>query len=198
MFNSRFKTEKLEEALDILPELFALANEVLSSSEIDKSDRLSLMLVGSESDKKAAIKELKDMVGQDPKRPLYYANYELGFLPRWTRNAVRYLGDYIDQLCKHWAFLLTENKIWLERSMGQCLHLIKDKVGDKNVKLLNILTEYNHIIYDTAKHDFTLQGWIVSLNDFHCIIDHLSYWGLLRITLEIIPPCFRRDPENVS
>lgn len=156
MFNSRFKTEKLEEALDILPELFALANEVLSSSEIDKSERLSLMLVGSKADKEAAIKELKDMVGKDPKRPLYYANYELDLLPRWTRNAVRYLGDYIDQLCKHWAFLLTENKIWLKRSLGQCLHLIKDKVGDKNVKLLNILTEYNHIIYDTAKHDFNL------------------------------------------
>jgi hypothetical protein len=40
--------------------------------------------------------------------------------------------------------------------MGQCLHPIKDKVGDQNVKLLSILTEYNQIIYDTAKHDFNL------------------------------------------
>ncbi len=156
MFNSRLKTGKREEALDILPELFALANKVLSSSEIDKADRLSLMLVGSEADKEAAIKELKDMVGQDPKRPLYYANHELGFLPRWTRNAVKFLGDYIDQLCKHWAFMCTKNTMVLKYSMGRSLQVIKNKVEDSNSELIDFLTEYNNVFYVPAKHDFTL------------------------------------------
>ena len=140
----------------MLPEVLALAGKVLIPDEINNADRLSSMLVESKADKETAIKELRGLVGQEPKRPLFYANYELRFLPRWTRNAVRYLGDYIDQLCKHWAFLCTQDEGWLKRSLGQCLHIIKDKCGDDNLELLNLLTEYNGVIYGPAKHDFTL------------------------------------------
>jgi hypothetical protein len=33
-----------------------------------------------------------------------YAQHELQFLPRWTRDAIRDLGDYIDILAKHLVF----------------------------------------------------------------------------------------------
>ena len=96
----------MKEALDISPEVSALARKVLTKAEIEKADSISLMLIGKGT-KNKGIAELRKIVVYRPKRPLSYAYYELGFLPRWTRNAVRYLCDYVDQLCKHWAYICT-------------------------------------------------------------------------------------------
>lgn len=40
--------------------------------------------------------------------------------------------------------------------MDQCLHAIKNKCGNERDEVMNLLTEYNRVIYLTAKHDFTL------------------------------------------
>ena len=90
MFRSKYKTGDLKEALDISPEVSALARKVLTEAEIEKADNISLMLVEKKT-KNKGILELKNIVGYRPKRPIYYANFELNHLPNWTRDAVRYL-----------------------------------------------------------------------------------------------------------
>ncbi len=134
----------------------SLADSVLKSDEIEKADRLSKMLVESKANKETAINELRCLIGEEPKRPLFYANYELKFLPHWTRNSVRYLGDYIDQLCKHWAYICTQNEDTLKGSMGKSLTIIKKSTGEQYSNLTSVLEEFNRVFYVPAKHDFTL------------------------------------------
>jgi hypothetical protein len=145
----------LKEALDISPEVSALARKVLTDVEIEKADSISLMLVEKET-KNKGIAELRKIVGYRPKRPLFYAYNELGFLPRWTRDAVRYLCDYVDQLCKHWAYICTQNEASLKGSMGTSLSKIKKNTGEQYSNLISILEGYNNVFYVPAKHDFTL------------------------------------------
>ena len=106
---SRYKTGRLEEALLASDEVVQLAKQVLSKEQFNEAIHVSEMLVSSKSDKREAILKLRTLVSPPPKRPLYYAQHELGFLPRWTRNAIRYLGDYINLLTKKLAFKLTAN-----------------------------------------------------------------------------------------
>ena len=113
------------------------------------------MLVEKET-KNKGIAELRKIVGYRPKRPLFYAYNELGFLPRWTRDAVRYLCDYVDQLCKHWAYICTQNEASLKGSMGTSLSKIKKNTGEQYSNLISILEGYNNVFYVPAKHDFTL------------------------------------------
>ena len=145
----------MKEALDISPEVSALARKVLTDVEIEKADSISLMLVEKET-KNKGIAELRKIVGYRPKRPLFYAYNELGFLPRWTRDAVRYLCDYVDQLCKHWAYICTQNEASLKGSMGTSLSKIKKNTGEQYSNLISILEGYNNVFYVPAKHDFTL------------------------------------------
>lgn len=145
----------MKEALDISPEVSALARKVLTDVKIEKADSISLMLVEKET-KNKGIAELRKIVGYRPKRPLFYAYNELGFLPRWTRDAVRYLCDYVDQLCKHWAYICTQNEASLKGSMGTSLSKIKKNTGEQYSNLISILEGYNNVFYVPAKHDFTL------------------------------------------
>ena len=145
----------MKEALDISPEVSALAGKVLTEVEIEKADNISLMLVGKRT-KSKGILELRNIVGYRPIRPLYYAYFELTYLPHWTRDAVRYLCDYVDQLCKHWAYICTLNEAALKVSMGKSLAIIKKSTGEKYSDLINILEEFNKVFYVPAKHDFTL------------------------------------------
>ena len=90
MFNSKYKTGNLKEALDISDEVYALATKVLSDVEIQRADDISLMLVKKRT-KNKGIRELREKVGSQPKRPLFYACMELEYLPHWTRSAIRYI-----------------------------------------------------------------------------------------------------------
>ena len=155
MINTKYKTGNKQEALEISPQILNMAKQLLTSIEVQDADRISVMLLNkSENDK--AIQELREKVGYTPKRPISYANHELKFLPRWTRNAIRYLCDYIDRLTKHWAYACSENAKSERYSMGKALLQIrKDKNANKS-GLLNILDEYNKFFYVPAKHDFNL------------------------------------------
>ena len=155
MFNSKYKTGDLKEALDILPEVSALAETTLTITEIEKADSISLMLVRKNT-RKNGINELKEIVGVKPCRPIFYAYHELNYLPHWTRNAVKYLCDYVDQLCKHWAYICTQNEKAMSTPMGKSVTIIKKSTGQKYSNLISNLEEYNKVFYVPAKHDFTL------------------------------------------
>ena len=91
------------EYLAINPEIFTFCEAILSKKEIKEAIHVSEDLVSSKKIRELAREKLKSMVGERPKRPMFYLNDELGSLPRHTRNCVRYLGDYIDHLIKFCA-----------------------------------------------------------------------------------------------
>ncbi|MHB1708755.1 MAG: hypothetical protein ACYCT2_04685 [Thermoplasmataceae archaeon] len=105
--DTTYVTGLKEEALLVLPDVEKLANEMLSEGELKEADGISVMLILSKRKKKAAIGRLKEVVGDEPERPLHYLSHELDFLPIRTRDPIRYLGDYVDLLVKHLAFQLT-------------------------------------------------------------------------------------------
>lgn len=137
--------------LSIKPEIFELAKEVLTESEIEQANILSEKLI-SKDKKDIAIQELQNIIGMRPKRPIYYLNHEITYLPEETRDVVRYAGDYIDQLMKDCAHEKGKlSFLAFYTSLGGNIKRSKKVLGQK---LYNALTGYNRFIYVPAKHEF--------------------------------------------
>lgn len=156
MIRSKYRTGDKTEALLVSDDVLDLAKRVLSSEEIDHANEITLMIVGSEFLRKKGIATLMKILGTKPYRPLIYANNELQYLPHWTRDSVRYVCDYIDQLCKHWAYIYTQRITSLNGSMGSSLKTIRKKESGNNDVLIDILEKFNNVFYVPAKHDFSL------------------------------------------
>lgn len=154
--HTKYKTGRKEEALDVSPDIEELANLVLSQKEIDEVDEIALDLVSSKKRRDYARNRLVVKVGFTPKRPLFYAANEYRFLPNSTRDPIRYMGDYVDLLIKHLAFVLTGSKAIAKSSMGFALKKIENSRKPIDEKLLKILKSYNTTFYRPAKHDFNL------------------------------------------
>lgn len=90
---SSYRTGIIEEALLASQEVEELARDLLSEEEYEKANEIAIMLVSSKPQKRKAVFELVKLVAPPPKRPLYYAQHELQFLPRWTRDAIRDLRN---------------------------------------------------------------------------------------------------------
>ncbi|MEM2173347.1 MAG: hypothetical protein QXS66_08965 [Thermoproteota archaeon] len=148
---TRLKTCPKSKYLEASEEIISLAKDTLSEKELNLAENVAKMLIGTKKDKKQAIEILIRLVSPPPKRPLYYAQHELRFLPRWTRDAIRYMGDYIDALVKAMAFEFSGDKNCLKKSLGINLKKIKSSVPPE---LFNKLSRYNEFLYVAAKHDF--------------------------------------------
>lgn len=133
-----------------------LAKNVLSKAELAEVNILSKMLVGTKKEKKTARDRLTKLVAPPPKRPLYYCSHEITFLPRWTRDSVRYLGDYIDILVKHMVYEFTGKKASLQRSLGRNVFELSriEKIKSQHGILFETLRLYNELLYNPSKHDF--------------------------------------------
>jgi len=149
------KTCPKSEYLMIDEKIYSLAQDILSQSKIEEAEKLSLDLASSKSKRNCAIKKLQIMTGLKPKRPLYYCRHELKYLPRWTRNAVRYIGDYIDQLIKYLASEKLANSKNRTRSLGSNLKNLENKLPKP---LYSNLGKYNELIYVPAKHNFSVKN----------------------------------------
>jgi len=140
--------------LSINKNILDLSRDILSSLEINEVDVLVDQLTESRDSCDRAIMFLQNKIGRIPKRPLYYLNYELTLLPDQTRDIVRYAGDYVDHLIKHYAH---ERTRFFKKF---CSHSLSLGTNIKNIKkllgpeLYNILYRYNKLIYVPAKHDF--------------------------------------------
>lgn len=156
MFRSKYNTGDKTEALLVSDDVLDLAKSILSPEEIDHANEITLMIIGRKSLRNSGILELQKILGVKPYRPLYYAHFELERLPRWTRSSVRYVCDYIDQLCKHWAYIYTQRTSSLNGSMGSSLKTIRKKEGKNHEGLIDILEKFNNVFYVPAKHDFSL------------------------------------------
>lgn len=154
--SSPYLTGRKSERLDALPVVYELAEDTLTSSEIDKAEQISIMLVGSRKQRREAILHLMKLVAPPPKRPLYYAQAEMQALPRWTRDAIRYLGDYIDVLVKALAFECTKNNRCKNYSLGRNLRMLKPTKHGIPRELLGNLRKYNSFLYRPGKHDFSV------------------------------------------
>lgn len=96
------------------------------------------------------------MVEPPPKRPLYYAQAELRYLPRWTRNAIKYLGDYIDLLVKAMAFEFTKDQRCKESSLGVNIRRLNSKKHSISQARVDRIAKYNSFLYLPGKHDFSI------------------------------------------
>ena len=147
------KTCPKSEYLLIDPKIYSFAQSILAVEEITEAEKISELLASSRSNRERAIKQLQIMTGETPKRPLYYLCFQYGFLPHWTRDAVRYLGDYIDQLVKYLASEKLENPKNIAKSLGAN---IKNLTGILPEPLYSNLGFYNQWIYVPAKHEFNV------------------------------------------
>lgn len=152
---SPYRTGDPSEALTSSPEILRLARQVLSGKEFDRAMKLSVMLVSSKSVKKDAIEQLMEMVAPPPKRPMYYAQHEIQFLPRWTRDAIRYLGDYVDLVAKHLTYELLKGASKETIPLGGTITLLEKRQALPE-NILAWLKSYNLFLYRPGKHDFQL------------------------------------------
>ncbi len=140
------------EALDVLPEVQALAEEMLSLEELAQVDAIARDLLGKKPQRKQAIARCVGLVGTEPSRPLFYWMLEMRWLPRNTRDCVRYLGDYIDLLVKEMTFeFLGKGR---KGSLGSNSRLLLGTPETHDLALR--LGRYAEFLYNPGKHDFSL------------------------------------------
>jgi hypothetical protein len=130
----------------------SLAKEALSIENYSEAEELAVE-ISSKMNRKEAIYRLQAIAAPPPKRPMYYCQHELGFLPRWTRNSMRYLGDYLDMLVK--AAIYEKTGRHTKKPLGGAIGEFSSCYPDQK-QLINWLEEYNKILYVNAKHDFSL------------------------------------------
>ena len=146
------KTCPESEYLEIDDKIMALAKELLSSHDIQEADKISLNLT-QKSTRLNAQNALKKIVGFRPKRPLYYANYEINHLPHWTRYTVENMGHFVDQMVKCVAGEKLPNSKFYNNPLGVNLNNLKNKIPDD---LYSELDRFNKFIYVPAKHEFNV------------------------------------------
>lgn len=77
-------------------------------------------------------------------------------LPLYTRDAIRYLGDYIDLLVKAMAFEFVGDQKCKNSSLGTNLRTLKPVKYKVPSELLAKLSKYNSFLYQPGKHDFNI------------------------------------------
>ena len=98
------RTGRKAEVLWALPFVVDLAKDVLSKQEYESAEKTAIDLVRSNQTRDEALKRLTTLLAPPPKRPLVEVQGAIVDLPRWTRDPVRLLGDYIELLVRTWSF----------------------------------------------------------------------------------------------
>jgi len=142
------KTCPKEEYLEIGEDILDLSSRILSKNQIEEAENLSIMLTQSKKKREQAIRKILSILPIRPKRPLYYCHHELKYLPRYTRDSMRYLGDYIDFLVKRKAYDITKNSNNLSMSLGSNIKYLKREFDDEFIEILRTFNQ----IYVNAKH----------------------------------------------
>jgi len=142
------------EYLEISSEILAFAKELLSPDEIEEAEIISINL-SRPSTRLNAQRILKKMIGNQPKRPIYYASKEVTYLPRWTRYIIENMGHYIDLLVKCVAAEKLSNLSYHKHSLAS--NVEKLKKGLPNDLYLE-LKKYDNLVYREAKHNFNVKN----------------------------------------
>jgi len=134
-----------------------LAPEIFDDKELTEINKIILAYNGSDEQFTEALGKLRYVVPKRPKRPLYYINHEVGFLPEHSRFVVEQSGSYLDLLLKEFRYEL-EGKYYKEplgKNVNALLRL-KGKNPDSLARLLNQLLAFNNIAYVPSKHVYGL------------------------------------------
>ncbi len=150
------QTGRKVEVLWALPFLVELTQDVLSKKEYIEAETTAVYLVRSKKLHEAAIKRLTALVAPPPTQPLSAAQEALKGLPRFTRDAIQYLSDYIELLVRAWSFELTGDAETKTRSLGSNLRRLQPKKLGLPEDLIDQLNRYNSFLFFPGKHDFTI------------------------------------------
>ncbi len=150
------QTGRKVEVLWALPYLTTLAQDILTEKEYLEAETTAVYLVRSKKLSDAALQRLSALVAPPPKKPLADAQEALKALPRFTRDAIRYLSDYIELLVRAWTFELTGDAVTKSRSLGHNIRRIQPKKLGIPEKLVDQLKRYNSFLFSPARHDFTI------------------------------------------
>ena len=146
------KTCDKYERLILDEDILSLA-QILLPEKIELADKLSEDLCNGKKTRERARIYLMNMVKPPPKRPLYYCHYEIRHLPRWTRNVVRYLGDYIDLLER----MALKKFIKGNYKPGKSPKLVRNRLKKFiSEQLFNEIEEYDRLFWRPSKHDFNV------------------------------------------
>lgn len=146
-------------AIDVLPEIEALAREVLSPEKFKQANSLADDLAKSRKNREWVIASVISEVFPYPKsvrpsRPLYYwMDYEMPMFPKNTRGCIRPLGDYIDLLTKEWSHEVVGGNA-RRRSLGANAEILIQKTSPPLRNLAETTKKYASALYTPAKHDF--------------------------------------------
>lgn len=137
-------------------EIIVLAKEVLSKNAYNEAEKIAIQLSSKKKkDRARARARLGEIVCPPPKRPIFYAQHEIQFLPGWTRDALRDLGDYVDMMVKSATYERQQDKRIFRVSFGPAINAFNEHWPEQG-KLTNFLQRYNRFLYRPAKHDFKL------------------------------------------
>ena len=150
------QTGRKVEVLWALPYLTALAQDVLTAQEYIEAETTAVYLVRSRKLHEAALQRLTALVTPPPKHPLGAAQEALKGLPRFTRDAIQFLADYMELLVRAWTFELTGEAATKTRSLGSNVRRLQPKKLGTPEDLMDHLKRYNSFVFTPAKHDFTI------------------------------------------
>jgi hypothetical protein len=139
-----------------LPYLVELAQDVLTEKEYIEAETTAVYLVRSKKLNEAAMQRLKALVAPPPKNPLSAAQETLKDLPRFTRDAIQYLAEFVELLVRAWTFEVTGEAATKTRSLGSNVRKLQPKKLGLPQDLMDYLKRYNSFVFTPAKHDFTI------------------------------------------
>ena len=129
-----------------------LAVGLLSSTELERVDRLTKDLLSTEENRERAVNDLQAIFGHTPKRPVYYLYQDIRALPEKTRYAVENSGNLIDVLVKCCAHELGKKQLFaLKSSLSSNIKSLRNVMPEKFLKNLGL---FDGLFYVPAKHEW--------------------------------------------
>lgn len=153
--SSRFKIAPRVGNDEASPEIKALAKDLLTADRLAWAEGIAHRILSTKAVKWGAIRELCGAIGDHPDLPLgYLRKLYVPRLPHFTREVVRYSGDYVDILTKEAAAdLLQDSKrrtISLEANSRRLLEKGPPELGG----LFDFVTRFCSFLYTPGKHEF--------------------------------------------
>jgi hypothetical protein len=139
-----------------LPYVTTLAQDVLGEKEYIEAETTAVYLVRSKKLHDAAKQRLLALVAPPPKHPLAAAQEAINGLPRFTRDAIRRLAEYLELLVRAWTFEVTGDAATKTRSLGSNVRRLAPKKLKLPEDLVDQLKRYNSFVFTPARHDFTI------------------------------------------
>lgn len=130
----------------------SLAESVFDEIEFVEVQIIARAFKSSKEERKLATRQLRELVPTRPKRPLYYVNHELGFLPGRSRFVVEQTGSYLDLLVKELRFELEGN--YYSKPLGVNIASLMKRVDSDFQLVLRKIELFNELAYVPSKHKY--------------------------------------------